>query len=339
MGCTAIVTDKRFQEHDPGAHHPESPRRLRALDRLFCAAPYSELLRVAARHANEEEIGRVHTFAHIAAVAASRGVVSTHYDADTAASAGTFDAARLAVGGAIDLADAIYDRHVSNGFAALRPPGHHAESDRAMGFCFFNNIAIVARHLQACRGVGKVLIVDWDVHHGNGSQHVFYDDPSVMYMSLHQYPFYPGSGAVEEVGVAAGVGTTVNIPMPAGAGDEHYIAAFREVVLPAGRAFAPDFVLVSAGFDAHRDDPLASIGLSTAAYADMTNALLGLAEQCAAGRLMLLLEGGYDLEALHDSVAASITALNNPGEFVGDCGELTAWGEAARSLQRAYWKT
>lgn len=339
MSSTAVVTDKRFQEHDPGPHHPESPQRLRVLERLFSSAPYSELERVRSRHASEEELGLVHTSAHIAGVAASRGAASTRYDADTAASSNSFDAARLAVGGAIELADAVCDRGCCNGFAALRPPGHHAESDQAMGFCLFNNVAIVARHLQVRRGVGRVLIVDWDVHHGNGSQHTFYDDPSVMYISLHQYPFYPGSGAVEEIGVAAGVGTTVNIPMPAGAGDAAYTAAFREIVLPAGRTFSPDFVLVSAGFDAHRDDPLASIELSTEAYANMTNALIGLAEECAGGRLMLVLEGGYDLRALHDSVAATVDALSDPGRFAGDQGELTAWGQAARSLQSSYWKT
>jgi acetoin utilization deacetylase AcuC-like enzyme len=260
---SGLVTDRRFREHNPGSHHPERAERLVVLDELFGSAPLSDLPRIAPRLAREQEIARVHEPDLLRAVAASAGKPRTQYDADTAASAGSFEAALLAAGGAIELVDAVCDGTVANGFAALRPPGHHAERDRAMGFCFFNNVAVAARHLQAERGRERILILDWDVHHGNGTQHAFYADPSVLYVSLHQFPFYPGTGSFDEIGAGAGAGFTVNLPMRAGWGPAEYAAAFRDVIVPVALRFDPDFVLVSAGFDAHRDDPLTSWGAAT----------------------------------------------------------------------------
>ncbi len=338
MRTTALVTDARFRNHDPGEGHPESPQRLEVLEALFETAPYRDLMRVAAREADEAEVGLVHTAEHLANVAASDGRPFTQFDGDTTASAGSFEAARLAAGGAVDLADAVCDRDVDFGFAALRPPGHHAEFDRAMGFCLFNNVAIVARHLKETRGLDRVLILDWDVHHGNGTQHSFYGDASVMYASLHQYPFYPGTGAAEEVGSGDAAGTTVNVPMPAGAGDAEYVAAYRDLILPVARCFDPQFVLVSAGFDAHVADPLASMRLSSEAYTRMTHAMVDLADECADGRLMMLLEGGYNLDALADSVGNVLDALGAPQPFRAEEGELTAWGERAASALSSYWK-
>jgi acetoin utilization deacetylase AcuC-like enzyme len=332
-----VVTDRRFLGHDPGPYHPERPERLVVIDELLASGSVGDPARIAARPADAEALERVHRPALIRAVAASAGREITHYDADTAASAGSFDAALLAAGSAMALADAVIDGSIDCGFAAVRPPGHHAEADRAMGFCFFNNVAVVAEHLRRRHGLERVLIVDWDVHHGNGTQHSFYDDPGVLYASLHQYPFYPGTGGAEEIGRNAGAGFTVNCPMPAGAGNDDYMAAFRDLLLPVAREFDPQFVLVSAGFDAHRDDPLASIELDTPAFAEMTHALTNLADEHCDGRIVLLLEGGYSLAALRDSVGATLNALASPRAFAPSSGELGRQGRAARSALANYW--
>jgi len=200
-------------------------------------------------------------------------------------------------------------REVDNGFVLARPPGHHAEADMALGFCLFNSVAITARYLQQQHGLDKILILDFDVHHGNGTQHSFEADPSVLYVSTHQYPFYPGTGAASEIGIGRGRGTTVNCPMPAGATDAHYEAAWRERILPAVAAFAPELILVSAGFDAHRADPLAQINLSTEFFAWMTKRLMELAERHCAGRLLSVLEGGYNTEELPRCVAAHLQVM------------------------------
>jgi acetoin utilization deacetylase AcuC-like enzyme len=338
MRTTGLVSDSRFRQHDPGPGHPERPERLLVLEELFASDRFRDLPRIDARAALEDEVERVHTAELLEAVADSAGRPYTSFDGDTTASAGSFEAACLAAGAAIELADAVHDRQVDSGFAALRPPGHHAERDRAMGFCLFNNVAIVARHLQARRGVERVLILDWDVHHGNGTQHSFYSDPAIMYVSLHQYPFYPGTGAADECGVGSGAGRTVNVPMPSGCSDPEYYAALRDVILPVAREFDPQFVLVSAGFDAHEIDPLASMCLSTDAYTGMTHAMTSLADECADGRLLMLLEGGYSLEALRDSVAVVLDALAEPKAFAPSEGELTPWGAATRRAMSSYWK-
>jgi acetoin utilization deacetylase AcuC-like enzyme len=337
MRRTGLMADLRFLGHDTGRHHPEGPERAAVLCELFDGEDYRSFERVPPRPATEEELRRVHDQAHVSAVAASAARALTHFDADTPASPGSFDAARLAAGGAVAMADAIASGELDNGFAALRPPGHHAEGDRPMGFCLFNNAAVVARHLTAARGLSRVLVVDWDVHHGNGTQHTFYDSAEVLYVSTHQYPFYPGTGAPAECGRGAGAGFNVNVPMKAGCGDAEYAAAFRDLLLPIAEQFAPQFVIVSAGFDAHRDDPLASMGLSTAAFAAMTDALLGVADASAQGRLLMLLEGGYDLDALVASVAASVGELRAPRPFSAPDGELTPWGRLSRDALATYW--
>jgi acetoin utilization deacetylase AcuC-like enzyme len=224
-------------------------------------------------------------------------------------SPGSLSAAYLAAGGALAGVDAIMRGDVEHAFCAVRPPGHHAETARAMGFCLFNNVAIAARYVQKKYSLSRVLIVDWDVHHGNGTQHSFEQDPSILFFSTHQYPHYPGTGRATERGIGAGEGFTINVPMDAGDGDDEYHAIFLNVLLPAAEAFKPDFVIVSAGFDAHRDDPLANMGLTEAGYSDLTGLVVGLAKRHAQGRLLSALEGGYNLTALGASVDAHLKAL------------------------------
>jgi acetoin utilization deacetylase AcuC-like enzyme len=228
---------------------------------------------------------------------------------DVGISEKSYEIALLAAGGGLALADQIMQGKIQNGFGLVRPPGHHAEKELAMGFCIFNNIAILAKYLQKKHGLEKILILDWDVHHGNGTQHTFYEDPSVLYVSLHQYPFYPGTGASHEMGSGRGKGFTLNCPMPAGSGDKDYETAFLKKILPKVRDFKPEFVLISAGFDAHFADPLASINLSTEFYGWMTERMMEIAGKHSSGRIISLLEGGYNLDYLPHCIATHLAVL------------------------------
>jgi acetoin utilization deacetylase AcuC-like enzyme len=313
MGKTGFVYHPAYFEHDMGAGHPESPNRLRAIvQQLEQSGTMASLTRIAPRKAEEEWITQIHTPSYVAALnrnVPTAGLVSL--DPDTSMSPGSLNAAYLAVGGALAAVDAIMAKQVDHAFCAVRPPGHHAEAGRAMGFCLFNNVAIAARYVQKKYGLGRVLIVDWDVHHGNGTQHSFEDDPTVLFFSTHQYPHYPGTGRATERGKGAGAGYTINVPMEAGEGDEEYHAIFLKSLVPAVDAFKPEFVIISAGFDAHKDDPLASMGLTEAGYADLTEIVAGIAKRHAKGRILSSLEGGYNLKALAASVEAHIKALLN----------------------------
>jgi len=302
---TGLVYDERFLAHRAPYDHPEHPGRLTAIwRRLEQEGLAARCRRIAAREASDAELERIHTAAHIAAIDATAREDFQQLDPDTYACRDSALAARLAAGGLVDLAAAVADGRLSDGFALLRPPGHHAEADRAMGFCLFNNVAVAARALQA-GGLRRVLIVDWDLHHGNGTQNSFWEDPGVLYFSTHQFPFYPGTGAIDETGGGAGRGATVNVPWPGGMGDAEYLAAFDRVLLPAAREFDPEIVLVSAGFDAAAGDPLGAMRITPAGYAQMTARLATL----AGGRVVLALEGGYDLEAISKSAAACLRVL------------------------------
>jgi len=311
MGKTGLVYDPRYLDHDMGAGHPESPNRLRAImQQLEQSGTAARLARIEPREAENKWITEIHTPSYLAMLkthAPTNGRVSL--DPDTSMSSGSLTAAYLAAGGALAAVDAIMNRQVDHVFCAVRPPGHHAESGRAMGFCLFNNVAIAARYIQKKFSLQRVLIVDWDVHHGNGTQHSFEDDPSVLFFSTHQYPHYPGTGRATERGRGAGEGYTINVPMEAGEGDEEYHAIFLKALVPAADDFKPEFVIVSAGFDAHRNDPLASMGLTEEGYADLTNIVAGIAERHAQGRILSSLEGGYNLTALAASVDRHIQAL------------------------------
>lgn len=307
---TGIVYSDVFLKHDPGPENPETAERLRAVVRgLRQAGLRDKLVPIKPLPAKISQIERVHNPAHIERVRAACGHAPANLDWDTTVSSDSYDVALLAAGGAIAASDAVMAGRVNNAFCAVRPPGHHATADRAMGFCLFNNAAIAARHCQDAHGITRVLIVDWDAHHGNGTQEIFYTDPSVLYFSTHQFPCYPGSGRAEERGAGAGEGFTINVPMRAGSGDAEYLKAFREILVPAADRFRPEFVLISAGFDAHAGDPLTQLGVSTKGFADMTAVVKKIAEQHAGGKLVSILEGGYDLKNLSDSVVAHVGVL------------------------------
>ena len=311
MMKTAFASDPRFQNHATGQGHPERSSRLaHTLDHLQAKEWFASLQTVEAVRCETEWLARVHHRQLIERARASCEQGLPYLDTpDVAISAESFEVARLAAGTVLNLADEVAHGRVDNGFALVRPPGHHAEHNAALGFCLFNNIAIAARYLQDQHGLEKILIVDWDVHHGNGTQHLFEEDPSVFYVSTHQYPHYPGTGAYSETGTGAGKGATLNCPMNAGAGNETYTQAFSETILPAIDAFGPDMILISAGFDAHQADPLGSINLTTEHYAWMTRRLMECADHHCSGRILSVLEGGYDLDALALSVAVHVDTL------------------------------
>jgi acetoin utilization deacetylase AcuC-like enzyme len=261
---------------------------------------------MAPREATHEEIASCHVAEYIATVARTASMDRFDFDPDTHSSRDSYQTAILAAGGVLTAAEAVMDGAIDNGFAIVRPPGHHALPNRAMGFCFFNNVAIVAKWLIEKRGLKRVMIVDWDVHHGNGSQDIFYESPEVLYASTHQFPEYPGTGSLQEIGYGAGLGFNVNAPMPAEFGDAEYIRVFDRLIMPIGRHFKPEFILVSCGFDAHHRDPLAQMRVTEAGFAAMARRMKRLAAECCGGRMVAALEGGYELEAIAESGRAVI---------------------------------
>ena len=310
---TALAYSPIFLTHQTAAGHPESPARLTAALALLERQPwYPELLQVPPEPASAEWLQEIHTPAYLARAEQACLDGQPYLDTpDVSISTDSWTAALHAAGAGLVLADAVLEGRARNGFGLLRPPGHHAEADAALGFCLLNNIAILARYLQRRHGLGKVLILDWDVHHGNGTQHSFEADPTVMYVSLHQYPYYPGTGAPQERGTGPGIDSIINCPMPAGAGNAEYIQAFEQRILPAMGSFQPEFVLISAGFDAHYRDPLANIRLDTAFYRWMSLRIMEVADQYADGRLISLLEGGYHHQALAECIATHLHTLSD----------------------------
>jgi acetoin utilization deacetylase AcuC-like enzyme len=299
-------------DHDTGPH-PENAGRLRAVTAALEARDWMGLERIEAPAADREQLERVHTRAHIDSIEELSGRGGGPIDLDTTTSAGSWEAALHAAGGAAHAAQRLLAGDDRAALCALRPPGHHAEGDRAMGFCLFNNIAVAAEHaLQAC-GAERVLILDWDVHHGNGTEAIFAESNHVLYASIHQWPLYPGTGAAEYTGSGAGEGYTVNLPVPPGAGPDEFLALVQHVVVPIGREYAPDLIAISAGYDAHRADPLASCALDEVAYADMSASLRQLAEEVSCP-ILVCLEGGYDPDALAASVVATLEALTSEHE-------------------------
>ena len=311
MTPTGLVHHPGCLDHLTGPGHPERPERLAAVHRrLESSGLAAELDLLEASPAAPEWIAGVHGGDHVRFVEERAAEGFGLLDAgDTAISSGSYGAARLAAGAALDAVDRVLAGEWANAFALVRPPGHHAERARSMGFCLFNNVAIAARYLQRHHGLERIAILDWDVHHGNGTQHLFESDPSVFFASLHQWPRYPGTGAERERGIGAGEGATLNRPMDAGTGDAEWLAALEREVLPALESFAPQALLVSAGFDAHRADPLSGTRLTEEGFRGMSALALEAAARTCGGRLISVLEGGYDLEALASSVEAHLGEL------------------------------
>lgn len=304
----ALITHPACLEHDTGPWHPECADRLRMVLRALEGEAFAALLREQAPLATAEQLRRVHPDSHIDAILAIRPEQgeSVALDADTVMSAGSAEAALRAAGGAVMAVDAVMEGWAGRAFVATRPPGHHAERAQAMGFCLFSNAAVAARHAQARWGLARVAVVDFDVHHGNGTQNIFYDDPTLFYGSSHQYPCYPGTGAAHETGVADNV---VNAPLRPGATGADFRAAWAGTILPALDRFAPDLLIVSAGFDAHKADPLAQLRLETEDFGWITTQLMEIADRHCRGRIVSLLEGGYDLDALAASAALHVRTL------------------------------
>ena len=308
---TGFVYSEVYLKHDTGAGHPERPERLTAIvSKLKGDGLLAELVLLRPVAASLDWITTVHLPEYVERVRkdcrAGTGYVDTP---DAPASTTSYDVALLATGGLLVAVDAVIEGKVRNAFCAVRPPGHHALKNRAMGFCLFNNVAIAARYVQQKHKLARVLIVDWDVHHGNGTQAAFYEDPTVFYFSVHQSPFYPGTGSAEETGAGKGLGSKLNVPLPAGCGDADYKKAFEEKLEPAAAAFKPDFVFVSAGFDAAQGDLLGRMNVTPEGYAALTRIVKGIAEKYCGGRLISTLEGGYNLEALAASAEAHVRVL------------------------------
>jgi acetoin utilization deacetylase AcuC-like enzyme len=304
---TLLLSHPACLDHRPPAGHPERPDRLRAVEQALSAEIFKPLRREQAPMAAPDLIALAHPLDYVEAVrdaSPSEGLVAL--DADTSMSPGTLEAALRSAGGAVKAVDEVMTGAVKNAFVATRPPGHHADTARPMGFCLFNNAAIAARHAQKQHGIARAAIVDFDVHHGNGSQDIFWSDKTVMYCSTHEMPLYPGTGSTSERGEHD---TIVNAPLRAGDGGEKFRAAFETVILPRLRAFRPELVVISAGFDAHTRDPLANLNLVEADYTWVTQKLMDLADDSAGGRIVSLLEGGYDLQGLANSTAAHVTEL------------------------------
>lgn len=308
MNSTAILWDKRYLLHEPGVWHPERPDRLRAIQKVIEGPLKSQLTILAPRLATDEEIQLIHDSEHVAKVKHTTGR-DIDLDPDTHASPHTWEAAALAVGGLLECVDHVMSQKVKNVFAFVRPPGHHAERERAMGFCFFNNVAIAAEYALRQGNAQRIVIMDYDVHHGNGTQWSFYDRSDVFYISTHRYPFYPGTGARREDGKGSGKGYTLNLTFDGGEGDEEYLKAFDQEVIPAIDAYKPDLILVSAGYDAHRDDPLGGMEVTAKGFGMMHQKLLESAQKNCAGKLVSVLEGGYSLEGLEESVRECLNEM------------------------------
>lgn len=306
-----ITCHADFLKHEPPDYHPERPERVkRIMNHLREVDLLTRLKEISFSPAEESWIAEIHSPIYIDRV---REMCLRNYPfldfGDTYINEYSYDVAKLAVGATFGAADGILSGEVERCFCCVRPPGHHAERERGMGFCIFNNVAVLARYLQKKHGLQRIAIVDWDVHHGNGTQQAFYEDPTVFYLSVHQFPHYPGSGAENERGKGPGEGYTLNVPLDAGAGDAEYLAVFRDKLIPALETFKPEIILISAGFDAHRNDPLSGMQVTEEGFFEMTRLLAELADRHTAARMVSVLEGGYDLEALPKSVEAHIRAM------------------------------
>ncbi len=310
MKKTGFVYHQDYLKHNTGQGHPESAERLAELiEYLKKDFSWHHLKLIKPYNPSIKWIEKIHTKDYISSIEKACKDGLWMLDADTIVSQDSYKVAVLAVGGVLAALDEVITKKVKNAFCAIRPPGHHAEIEKAMGFCIFNNIAIGARYAQGKHKLKKILIVDWDAHHGNGTQKIFYPDPTVFYFSVHQFPHYPGTGTDKEEGDNEGKGFTLNMPMCAGSGDLEYIEVFENIFYPSAKQFGPDLILISAGFDGHKDDPLSNLNLTSDGFRRLTEVVVNLAEECCEGRVVSVLEGGYNLKAFSESVASHLAAL------------------------------
>ena len=334
MTRTALIYHPIYLLHGAFGHPEKKERLIAILEKIQSEKLDVEF--ITPKPATVTQIAAIHIGRYIDQVKAICEHGGGHLDVDTILSQYSYDAALMAAGGAITAVDAVLGEYDS-AFALVRPPGHHALPNRGMGFCIFNNIAIAAKHAQA-RGLEKVLIVDWDVHHGNGTNDIFYSDPSVLYFSTHQHPHYPGTGRADEVGEDGAQGFTVNVPLPSGTGDAGYLMAFREILLPIAFEFKPDIVLVSAGQDPHKDDPLGGMRLTSSGFGGVAGLVKEIANTCCQGRLAAALEGGYNLEAQAEAIVAEIKAFGGEAAQVrGTDPGVARRIEEVKKIQSSYW--
>ncbi len=338
----SLIFTPRFLEHRTPPGHPERVERGEVMQKVVAAWKQGGGIAVEPRPATRAELSRVHSERYLSAIDATAGH-AVSLDPDTSTSPESRDVALLAAGAALGAVDAIVQSRATKVFALVRPPGHHAERERAMGFCLYSNVAAAAAHALAL-GMERVAVVDYDVHHGNGTQWIFFDDPRVLYVSTHQYPFYPGTGAAHDVGKGKGAGFTLNVPLEAGSTDGDFFEVFDALVNPVIDQFKPDLIIISAGFDAHERDPLARMRLSTAGYALLTKSLCDAAERHCHGRIAAVTEGGYDLTALKACLESTISVLNGaaPGTTREELPGATQRSRSAialvRQAQRDFWK-
>jgi len=306
---TGLVFDKRFALHEMGPDHIESPLRAIAIQEVLTGRLKGAYVPVETRPATEEELSLVHLPSYVSFMKETAGQGYFPFDPETIAGPRTYEIACLAAGAGLVAAELVLAGEIDNAFALVRPPGHHAENDRPMGFCFFNNIAITAEYLRRFKGLKRVLIIDWDLHHGNGTQKAFYSRQDVLYISLHQSPLFPGTGSASEIGEKDGLGFNLNLPLGAGKTDDDYLAIFQQVICPVAQAYQPEFILVSAGFDILKGDPLGRMDLTPGGCGSLTSLVFDLARDLCSGRLIYFLEGGYNLQKLKDGVEQAVLSL------------------------------
>ena len=348
MPQTGIVEDNRYMDHVANGYHPESHQRLEVLYGMM-REPGMEgnYVEIKPRMATQEELELIHVPTYIRLVASTAGHAMSMLDPDTYACSKSYETAKLAAGGTLSAVDRVMKGELDNAFAFIRPPGHHAEANRAMGFCLFNNVAIAAGYALEAYKIGKALIIDWDLHHGNGTQHSFYERADVLYFSTHQYPYYPGTGFFGETGSGPGKGFTVNVPLSAGPGDGEYFRIFEEILEPIALEFKPDIVFVSAGFDIYYQDPLGGMQVTPEGFANLAKIILEFAQKTCKGKVIFVLEGGYHLEGLRDSARQVLKAMR--GEVLAG-GRNREMGKQAdpqiigpilkrvKEAQKSFWK-